>query len=1314
MRSWRGVALAVGCLAAGRADAAPDAPGADAALVSRVRAAAQVIYIHGMTDAIARDEVGLDAVPALLQLLRDPAFPRRDNVVAFLAHLPDMRSVPAILDLLERPVGDLRTPAEDRAMLLGPHALGLLAARGDTAALDALLAMTEPGSGGGPLGNAVREGRYGSELRGDLIRESIRALGGSSDARARGRLRALASGRGGTIAPGVDARSAGREAWESRPDPASTGIPLERSEVPPAGVPDPSPRATDNTLTYANHARIASVPALAMSDDAVDQGFRDADGIAARPDFALDVACCIRLVRGGTGVTFGKPNDGLDSIDSKAELQAVLSAQVARVKVVRVINWCGSPATNIVGCSTLGGSGMAVVRLGGGYDGVLWLHEYGHNVGLFHDNDPRYVMNPYLSGYNWGLSDSECAALHDPPAAAKAVLSDPGACSDDDGDGVPWTGDNCPGISNPGQLDPDHDEVGSDCDNCPDAPNYDQADTDADGVGDACDVCPSVPDDQADSDGDAIGDACDDCPHDPDNDADGDGWCGDLDNCPSTANPTQSDTDGDGTGDLCDRCPADKDNDSDEDGICKSSDPCPVNSSPTEPDWSAPRAPFDTPSVVAVRAGDVNGDGIDDLLVAEPEHPGSASSSALPAAGRVSLYLGSRSGLAPSPVSTLTGGKAGQFLGISMAAAGDVDHDGHADVLVAWRDPLAAYSAYVVALYHGRGDGLSSSPAWTYVLSDPYSYLRPVLAGGGDLNGDGYPDVIVGDPGHGENAPVPRSGRALVFMGGPSGYPTAPTYELSLPAMGDDRFGSAVAFAGDLDGDGRQDIVVGAPGRYSNGLEQSGAVYVYFGPLRASGQPPDLSLGGDRFESALGSAFAVAGDVDGDGIDDLVVGAPGRRQGDYVSTTGAVEIYSGRRDRNLTLTARLLPPGPDYYDPYGPSFGLSMAALRGTAGPGASWLAVGAARMTFLYPITSGVLARVPAWARGGLSLAGPSVGSAGDVNADGIDDLLVCSGRDVLLFANGPAGPTIARLPDIDGDGTPDACDADPDGDGIADLSDNCSRTFNPDQADSDGDGLGDACDNCPLVANRSQQDFDDDGVGDACDLDADGDGALDALDNCAGIPNPSQADPDADGLGSACDNCPTVSNLDQADLDGDGIGDACDADLDGDGVPNFRDNCPLAWNPVQADDDRDGMGNACDPCTDVDGDGYGLVAAGTAGCPYAGVDCNDTDPSIHPGAFDLCDGLDNDCDGSRDNLRCSDLALPGQSRIDGATLGALGRAFGQCTTDPSTVWWSALDYSGDLCIDGSDLAILGLIWGCSGSNPICAAQSPSAASRR
>ncbi|MDQ2657337.1 MAG: thrombospondin type 3 repeat-containing protein [Bacteroidota bacterium] len=112
----------------------------------------------------------------------------------------------------------------------------------------------------------------------------------------------------------------------------------------------------------------------------------------------------------------------------------------------------------------------------------------------------------------------------------------------------------------------------------------------------------------------------------------------------------------------------------------------------------------------------------------------------------------------------------------------------------------------------------------------------------------------------------------------------------------------------------------------------------------------------------------------------------------------------------------------------------------------------------------------------------------------------------------------------------------------------------------DSDGDGIADVTDNCPYTTNPNQDDANGNGIGDVCDADADG-----------------------DGIANSADNCPYTSNADQKDTNNDGIGDVCDGDSDKDGIADENDNCPSNFNPAQEDEDGDGVGDVCDVITGI-----------------------------------------------------------------------------------------------------------------------------------
>jgi len=233
----------------------------------------------------------------------------------------------------------------------------------------------------------------------------------------------------------------------------------------------------------------------------------------------------------------------------------------------------------------------------------------------------------------------------------------------------------------------------------------------------------------------------------------------------------------------------------------------------------------------------------------------------------------------------------------------------------------------------------------------------------------------------------------------------------------------------------------------------------------------------------------------------------------------------------------------------------------------------------------------------------------------------------------------------DQDGDGVGDVCDPDVDGDGIAQLLDNCPDTFNPGQKDLDGDGDGDECDgdvdgdgvndgadNCPLVPNTPQVDSDDDGAGDACDDDQDGDGDPDATD-CEPL-NPyvnSDAEEECDGLDNNCNGIPDEGF---SDTDFDGLKNCIDPDDDDDGDTDASDCAPL--DPaihVGADEKCNGVDDDCDDQVDED---TGSLACGLGLCFHTVAGCIDgVEQQCNPfegQAAEVCDGQDNDCDGSVD----------------------------------------------------------------------------------
>jgi hypothetical protein len=194
--------------------------------------------------------------------------------------------------------------------------------------------------------------------------------------------------------------------------------------------------------------------------------------------------------------------------------------------------------------------------------------------------------------------------------------------------------------------------------------------------------------------------------------------------------------------------------------------------------------------------------------------------------GGAFAYHGSAAGLATTAGWTAESNQANANFGVLVATAGDVNGDGFADVIVgAWRYDNGQTDEGGAFAYHGSAAGLLASPAWTAESDQEGAYFGISVATAGDVNGDGYADVIVGA--HRYDNGQTDEGGAFAYHGSAAGLSTNPAWTAESNQAGA-FFGDSVATAGDVNGDGYADVIVGAY-FYDNGQTDEGGAFLYYG-----------------------------------------------------------------------------------------------------------------------------------------------------------------------------------------------------------------------------------------------------------------------------------------------------------------------------------------------------------------------------------------------------------------------------------------------------------------------------------------------------
>jgi len=298
------------------------------------------------------------------------------------------------------------------------------------------------------------------------------------------------------------------------------------------------------------------------------------------------------------------------------------------------------------------------------------------------------------------------------------------------------------------------------------------------------------------------------------------------------------------------------------------------------------------------------------------------------------------------------------------------------------------------------------------------------VASAGDVNSDGYDDIVIGAFRYPAGAGY---GQAYLFFGGPAIDEMADLV-LSPPSGGTGQFGFSVASAGDFNGDGYADIIVGA-----RGAAPSGRAFIYYGGPSLD-ETPDVTLIGETTASWFGNSVAPAGDVNGDGFDDVIVGAP--MYGPSVSQVGRAYVFYGGSapdaipDKVFTGAAAndqvgWMVGGAGDMNGDGHSDVFATAPRYYTAGPNP-----GGAYVWFGGPAFD----TVADLAIGGSALIDRigDAASAGDVNADGFSDWLIArQDRAEVLFGGSTPNPvpdltltgtfSVAGAADVNGDGVDD-----------------------------------------------------------------------------------------------------------------------------------------------------------------------------------------------------------------------------------------------------------------------------------------------------
>jgi hypothetical protein len=396
--------------------------------------------------------------------------------------------------------------------------------------------------------------------------------------------------------------------------------------------------------------------------------------------------------------------------------------------------------------------------------------------------------------------------------------------------------------------------------------------------------------------------------------------------------------------------------------------------------------------------GDVNGDNYSDIMVG-------ADKGGVNREGWAGLFVGSASGPQQLPTWEVFGEKKGSEFGTALDGAGDINHDGYDDIVVGAANymgtaPSDEAGEGAVYVYYGAASNIALTPGWKIEGDGQNVRLGAAVAGAGYINGDEYADVVVGMP-YFSTDTLENIGAAYVYFGSATGLSTGYGW-VDIGEQSSAQFGREVNPAGDVNHDGYGDVLVGEPYFDNDIYLDAGAVYLYMGNQFGLSNVPAWTYLGYRGEDRLGTTADAAGDLNGDGCDDIVLGAPGYNLPNLLNA-GRVYVFYGCQ----TLSASTLNSVADWEYSFPQEYantGIDASSGGDTNADGYDELLVGVDLFddeqanegaVFAFFGSEDGLALQPGWQVEGNkneTFFGFAVDGAGDTDGDGYTDVLIGS----------------------------------------------------------------------------------------------------------------------------------------------------------------------------------------------------------------------------------------------------------------------------------------------------------------------------------